>query len=79
MQENYRMLSIASTVFKVLAWIGLVLGIISAVVIFLGVDDSGTPRWMGAITLIAGAMYFFIFFIMAEVMRLLLDMNERIK
>ncbi len=79
MHENYKMLPIASKVFKTLAWTGLVLGAISAVLIFSGMDNSGTPRWMGGITLIAGAVYFFVFFAVAEVIKLLLDMNARIK
>ena len=79
MHENYKMLPIASKVFKTLAWIGLVLGVISAVIIFSGMDEFGTPRWMGGVTLIAGAVYFFVFFAVAEMIRLLLDMNERIK
>ncbi len=79
MHENYKMLPIASKVFKTLAWVGLVLGGISAVIIFSGMDNSGTPRWMGGITLISGAVYFFVFFVVAEVIKLLLDMNARIK
>jgi len=79
MNENYKILPVASVVFKTLAWIGLVLGIISALMIFIGMDDSGTPRWMGAVTLIAGAVYFFVFFVAAEGIHLLLNMNERIK
>ncbi len=79
MHENYKILPIASKVFKTLAWIGLVLGGTSAVIVFSGMDNSGTPRWMGGITLIAGAVYFFVFFVVAEVIKLLLDMNARIK
>ncbi len=79
MNGNYKILSIAPIVFKTLAWAGLVLSAISVVIIISGMDDSGTPRWMGAITLILGAMYFFIFFVSAEGVSLLLDMNERIK
>jgi len=79
MHGNYKILPIASVVFKTLAWIGLVLGVISALIIFIGMDESGTPRWMGGITLIAGAVYFFVFFVAAEMIHLLLDMNARIK
>ena len=79
MQGKYKVLSIASPVFKTLAWTGLVLGVVSAGIILSGMDDSGAPRWMGVITLIAGAVYFFIFFVASEIIHLLLDMNERIK
>jgi len=79
MEGNYKFLSTASTVFMVLAWAGLVLGLISAGIIFSGIDDTGTPRWMGVISFLAGGMYFLVFFTGSEVIRLLLDMNERIK
>jgi hypothetical protein len=79
MNGNYKMLPIASIVFKTLAWIGLVLGVISALIIFIGMDESGTPRWMGGVTLMAGAVYFFVFFVAAEMVHLQLDMSARIK
>ncbi|RJP29181.1 MAG: hypothetical protein C4533_05120 [Candidatus Omnitrophota bacterium] len=79
MYGDYKVLSIAPKVFKTLAWIGLVLGVISALIIFAGMATPETPRWMGLVTLIVGAIYFFIFTVAAEVVDLLLDMNARIK
>jgi hypothetical protein len=79
MYGDYKMLSIAPKIFKVLAWIGAALGLISALIILAGMSTPETPRWMGLITLIVGVVYFFIFTVVAEVVSLLLDMNARIK
>lgn len=79
MYQDYKVLPVAPKVFKVLAWIGLTLGVISALVIFAGIGMPETPRWMGIITLIVGALYCFIFMAVSEGIRLLLDMNDRIK
>lgn len=79
MIEEYRVLQIAPKVFKVLAWAGVVLGVISALIIFVGMGIPETPRWMGLVTLIVGAVYFFVFSVASEVVDLLLDMNSRIK
>lgn len=79
MYGDYKVLPVAPKVFRVLAWIGLTLGVISALVIFAGIGMPETPRWMGIITLIVGALYCFIFMAVSEGIRLLLDMNDRIK
>ena len=79
MYGDYKMLSIAPKVFKILAWIGIALGVISALIIFVGMSTPETPRWMGLVTLIAGIFYFLLFMVAAEAVRLLLDMNSRIK
>lgn len=79
MYGDYKVLPIAPKVFKVLAWVGLTLGVISALMILAGMAMPETPRWMGLVTLIVGAVYFFIFTVASEVVGLLLDMNARIK
>ena len=79
MYTDYKVLPIAPKIFKGLAWIGIALGIISALVILFGMGSPETPRWMGLVTLIIGAIYFFVFTVVAEVVGLLLDMNARIK
>ena len=79
MNRNYKILAIAPAMFKGLAWFGLSLGIISAFIIFAGMGMLETPRWTGIVTFILGAIYFFVFTVVAEVVSLLLDMNARIK
>ena len=78
MQSNYKLLPIATVVFKVLAWLGLGLGVLSCVLIFTGSDSNGTPRPMGVISLIAGVVYFFVFFVGAELITLVLAMEKKI-
>ncbi len=41
MGKKYKVLEISSTVFKVLSWASLAIGIIAAVIIFIG---GGTPE-----------------------------------
>lgn len=79
MCRNFKLLSVAPKIFKALAWITVILGGISASIIFVGLSMPETPRWMGLITLIIGAMYFFIFSVISEIINLLLEMNARIK
>lgn len=79
MYQDYKVLPIAPKVFKVLAWTVATLGIISALIIFTGVALPETPRWMGFVTLVVGALYCFIFMAVSEGIGLLLDMNARIK
>ena len=76
MQSNYKLLPIASMVFKVLAWISLGLGILSCVLIFTG-GENAVPRPMGIISLITGAVYCFVFMVGAEVVTLVLGMEKK--
>ncbi len=79
MLGSYKVLPIAPIVFKVLAWIGISLGLISALIIFLGGAAPETPRWMGIVSLIVGVLYGFVFLVFAEGVELLLDIDSRIK
>ncbi len=79
MYANYKVLPIAPKVFKVLAWVGVALGLVSALIIFAGAAMPETPRWMGLITLIVGAVYFFFFMVASEGIKLLLEIKDKIK
>ena len=79
MLKDYNVLQVAPVVFKVLAWIGVSLGLISALVIFIGGATPETPRWMGVVTLAVGVLYGFVFLVVSEGIELLLDINSRIK
>lgn len=79
MSKNYRVLPIAPVVFKALALIGVLLGCISALIIFVGGATPETPRWMGVVTLIVGLLYGVVFLVVSEGIELLLDVNSRIK
>lgn len=79
MDGNYKLLRAAVTVFKVVAWIFAGLGVVSSLIIFSGIAQPDTSPWMGIVTVVAGAFYFFIFMVGSGVIKLLLDMSERIK
>lgn len=79
MYQEYKVLRKSPAVFTVFAWIALALGAISAVIIISGISLSESPRWTGIVTLVVGAVYFLIFTVISQGIRLLLDMNDRIK
>ncbi|MBI5144611.1 MAG: hypothetical protein HZA27_00310 [Candidatus Omnitrophica bacterium] len=79
MDNDYKVLPIASGIFKVLAWIGLSLGTLSCFIILLGGGAPETPRWMGLVTLIVGVLYFFFFMVASEGVKLLLEIKDKIK
>jgi uncharacterized membrane protein (DUF2068 family) len=79
MNSEYKMLHIAPAIFKLLAWASLSLGIISTITFVSGGGLPQTPRWMGFLTLIMGAIYFFIFMVVSDAVRLLLDIRSRLK
>ena len=79
MHEDYKVLPIAPKVFAVLAWIGVMLGVISALIIFVGSVAPETPRWMGLVPLVVGAVYFFLFMVASEVVALLMEIKIKVK
>jgi hypothetical protein len=75
MDKKYKLLEISSTIFKVLSWVSLAVGIIAAIVIFIGGGTPEAPRTTGFIGLLLGVVYFFIFLVTAEVITLLLEIR----
>ena len=78
MDKSYKFLGISAIIFKVLAWVSGVVGIISAIVIFIGGGTPEAPRMTGFVGLLLGLVYFFIFFTGAEVITLLLDIHNKV-
>jgi len=76
--QKYKILETSSMVFKVLSWVSLAVGIISAVVIFIGGGTPEAPRATGFIGILLGIVYFFIFFVTAEIITLLLDIRLKV-
>ncbi len=78
MNNSHGFLKFATGVFKVLAWIAIISGALCTIVILNG----GTPtplRWTGAVTLITGFAYLFIFLTISEVIKLLLDIKMKLR
>jgi len=79
MEKTSKFLGIASTIFKVLAWVSVGLGIVSALVIFIGGGTPDAPRSTGFVGLLLGIIYFFVSFTVSEVITLLLSMHKKLE
>lgn len=89
--EEYKFLKIARSVFKVLAWIVLGLGVIVGIIVLItgggpagavtpqGVAVPSTPKAAGLIFMIMGSLYFLVLFTLSEVIGLLLDIKGTCK
>ena len=79
MDKKYKVLEISSVVFKVLSWASLAIGIVAAIVIFIGGGTPEAPKVTGFIGLLLGIVYFFIFLVTAEVITLLLEIRSKVE
>ncbi|MCX5692589.1 MAG: hypothetical protein NTX47_02745 [Candidatus Omnitrophica bacterium] len=79
MDKKYKLLEVSSIVFKVLSWISLAVGIVAAIVIFVGGGTPEAPRSTGFIGLLLGAVYFFMFLVTAEIITLLLEIRSKVE
>ena len=78
MGKDFKLLSISSIIFKVLAWASLAIGIIAAIVIFIGGGTPEAPRTTGFIGLLLGLVYFFLFLVTSEIISLLLEIRAKV-
>ena len=78
MGDDYKFLTVGVKVFKVLAWVSVAVGVISALVIFIGGGTPEAPRSTGFVGLLLGLVYFFIFTVASEVIALLLELKDKI-
>ena len=79
MDKKYKVLGISSIVFKVLSWASLVIGIVAAIVIFVGGGTPEAPKATGFIGILLGIVYFFMFLVAAEVITLLLEIRSKVE
>lgn len=79
MDKKYKLLEVSSIIFKVLSWISLAVGIVAAIVIFVGGGTPEAPRSTGFIGLLLGAVYFFMFLVTAEIITLLLEIRSKVE
>jgi hypothetical protein len=84
MKKPYGLVEVSVKVFKVLAWITLVLQVaVGLLVLVRGGDpvligDVEVPaRLIGFLNCLGGAVYFFLLSVVAAVLRLLLDVREQ--
>ena len=79
MEKKYKILEVSSVIFKVLSWVSLAVGIVAAVVIFIGGGTPEAPRVTGFIGILLGIVYFFMFLVTSEIVALLLDIKLKVE
>ena len=90
--KEYKFLKVARTIFKVLAWLVLSLGILIGIIVLItggamptgaltpqGTPIPQTPKAAGLIFMIMGALYFLILYTVSEIIGLLLEIRETCK
>lgn len=85
MAQPYKFLRVSVVIFKGLAWVAVVLQSVTGLILVIG---GGEPvpiggldipaRLVGVLNFVAAAFYFFSFWLMAGVVRLLLDIREAV-
>ena len=78
--DDHRFLRAAGRLFDILGWVFLVLYSVIGVIILVGRGGSPeSPRTLGLVSLLAGGTLFLVFKAFGGVIRLLLEIESRIK
>ncbi|MBI4322856.1 MAG: hypothetical protein HY596_01125 [Candidatus Omnitrophica bacterium] len=85
MAQSYKFLRASTVVFKVLAWVSLVLQVVTGVILLVvggepvAIGGIGVPaRVVGVLNFVVAGMYFFSLWLMANLIRLWLDIRDRL-
>ena len=83
MAQPYKFLRVSIVIFRVLAWVALILQVITGLVLVI---TGGAPvtigglevpaRVVGVLNFVAAAMYFFSLWLMGSLLQLLLDIRS---
>lgn len=80
--QGYGFLKGSATVFKVLAWVSLILQVVVGLVLLIGggqavpIGGVDVPaRVVGILNCVAGGIYFFLWLFLSHIVRLLLDIR----
>ena len=79
MEKIHKFLQISSVIFKVLAWASVAIGIVSAIIIFIGGGTPQAPRTTGFVGLLLGLVYFFIFYTASCIVSVLLEIRNKVE
>ncbi|MDD5504812.1 MAG: hypothetical protein WC300_06455 [Candidatus Omnitrophota bacterium] len=81
--QEYRFLSSARLVFKILSWLSLGIGIVSCIITLISGSNAQAvqaletaPRAAGFVFLIMGCIYFLVLYTISEMIRILLDIKK---
>ena len=77
MGEQFRLLKIFGLIFRVFAWAALAFGLVGAVGVLISGGTPETPRAMALQVLLSTGLSFVIFYTVAELIKLLLLVEER--
>jgi|GEM_PF-722750 len=90
--KEYKFLKVARTIFKILAWLVLSLGIIVGIIVLItgsniptgaitpqGTPVPPTPKAAGLIFMVMGTLYFLVLYTISEIISLLLDFKSTCK
>ncbi|MFH1858135.1 MAG: hypothetical protein ABH845_04460 [Candidatus Omnitrophota bacterium] len=78
-EKDHRFLKASGKIFDLLGWIALVVGTVVTLMVLLGGGRPEAPRIAGIAGIFLGGVYFLIFRTIACVVRLLLELESRIK
>lgn len=84
-QQGDRFLRVSATVFKILAWVALILQVVMGLILVIGggvdvpIGGVSVPtRMVGVLNIVAAVVYWFLFMLVAAVIRLLLDLHAHV-
>ena len=85
MAQPYKFLRVSVTVFKVLAWVTVAVQVVTGLILIV---TGGEPvliggieipaRLVGVLNFVAAGLYFFSLWLMSSLLRLLLDIRDRL-
>lgn len=82
---QYKFLRVSITVFKVLAWVSLALQVVTGIILLVVGGEpvliggiSVPARVVGVLNFVVAIVYFFSLWLMANLIRLWLDIRERL-
>lgn len=85
MNQSYKFLRVSVVAFKVLAWVSLVLQVVTGIILLVvggepvSIGGINVPaRVVGVLNFVVAGMYFFFLWLMANLIRLWLDIRERL-
>ncbi len=78
MEPQYSFLKISINILKILSYIFAALGLIGALIILFG-KSQGSDKLASVGVLLLGGLYFLIAYLVAEIIRLLINIEKRLK
>lgn len=77
MGQQFKLLNVASKIFKVLAWISAAFFIVVIGLVLFGLGGPDTPKITSLVFLFGGALYFLILFCIAEAFKILVTIYDK--